>query len=75
MRVRNLVLHSEGRTQTENFENEVLKKTLGPKMEEVRENGENCLMNIFMAYVYWAVHHLYSCVKRKNQLDATYFII
>jgi len=26
-------------------------------------------------YVYWTVHHLYSCVKRKNQLDATYFII
>ena len=21
------------------------------------------------------MHHLYSCVKRKNQLDATYFII
>jgi len=28
-----------------------------------------------VSYVYWAVHHLYSCVKRKNQLDATYFII
>jgi len=27
------------------------------------------------SYVYWTVHHLYSCVKRKNQLDATYFII
>jgi len=26
-------------------------------------------------FVYWTVHHLYSCVKRKNQLDATYFII
>jgi len=30
---------------------------------------------IFESYVYWTVHHLYSCVKRKNQLDATYFII
>ena len=29
----------------------------------------------FESYVYWTVHHLYSCVKRKNQLDATYFII
>ena len=28
-----------------------------------------------ISYVYWTVHHLYSCVKRKNQLDATYFII
>jgi len=28
-----------------------------------------------VSYVYWTVHHLYSCVKRKNQLDATYFII
>ena len=27
------------------------------------------------SYVYWTVHHLYSCVKKKNQLDATYFII
>jgi len=27
------------------------------------------------SYVYWTVHHLYSCVKRKNQLDATCFII
>ena len=27
------------------------------------------------SYVYWTVHHLYSCVKRKKQLDATYFII
>ena len=31
--------------------------------------------NSSLAYVYWTVHHLYSCVKRKNQLDATYFII
>jgi len=30
---------------------------------------------IIESYVYWTVHHLYSCVKRKNQLDATYFII
>ena len=27
------------------------------------------------SYVYGTVHHLYSWVKRKNQLDATYFII
>ena len=36
--------------------------------------------HIFFSYVYGTVHHLYSCVKRKkekrkNQLDATYFII
>ena len=29
----------------------------------------------FPSYVYWTVHHLYSCVKRKNHLDATCFII
>jgi len=28
-----------------------------------------------VSYVYRTVHHLYSCVERKNQLDATYFII
>jgi len=30
---------------------------------------------LFSSYVYWTVHHFYSCVKRKTQLDATYFII
>jgi len=34
-----------------------------------------CKLSLFESYVYWTVHHLYSCVKRKNQLDATYFII
>ena len=33
------------------------------------------LITVYQSYVYWTVHHLYSCVKRKNQLDATYFII
>jgi len=33
------------------------------------------LILFVFTYVYWTVHHLYSCVKRKNQLDATYFII
>ena len=28
----------------------------------------------FQSYVYWTVHHLYSCVKR-DQLDITCFII
>jgi len=35
----------------------------------------HAIREVYKPYVYWTVHHLYSCVKRKNQLDATYFII
>jgi len=36
---------------------------------------QDCRFKRFISYVYGTVHHLYSWVKRKNQLDATYFII
>jgi len=41
----------------------------------VAKRVEMCTEVYGGSYVYWTVHHLYSCVKRKNQLDATYFII
>ena len=37
-------------------------------------NRSHVLLNVYPFYVYWTVHHLDSSVKR-NQLDATYFII
>ena len=45
------------------------------KRYDVMKNGDTQKLTESESYVYWTVQHLYSCVKRKNQLDATYFII
>jgi hypothetical protein len=32
------------------FENRVLRRIFGPKMDELREDGENCITKSFMMY-------------------------
>jgi hypothetical protein len=41
-----LTLREEHRLRV--FENRVLRRIFGPKREEVRENGDNCIMRSFM---------------------------
>jgi hypothetical protein len=40
--------HLEGRTQTEMFENRVLRGIFGPKRDEVNEDKDHCIMRRFI---------------------------